>query len=213
MNSGPYQRILREVVSLLEQARRTSARAVNTVITTTYWEIGRTIVEYEQRGGKRAEHYGKEVVDRLSVDLTAWFGRGFGRSNLFQMRAFYLAFPKKVQTVSELSGAARFPLPWSHYVRLLSLENPSARSFYTTETLRSGWSFRQLDRQVSSQFYERTALSRNKAGMLDRGPKQHTWLDAVFEYKGLAKATKKRAADLMGRFNEIHEAFAKCGKP
>jgi len=83
MKQAEYRRILKNVVSLLESARRASARAINSVITATYWEIGRNIVEYEQRGGKRSEHYGDEVVERLTVDLTARFGRGFGRANLF----------------------------------------------------------------------------------------------------------------------------------
>lgn len=160
-------------------------------MTATYWTIGRRIVEQEQHGRARAD-YGGALVGRLSKDLTAWFGRGFGKRNLFQMRAFYLAYREiaqtssalsrtlpntdKVQTSSALSlpdggsaGNATFPLPWSHYVRLLSVRNPMARAFYEAEALRGGWSIRQLDRQIGSQFYERTALSRNKAAMLRRG--------------------------------------------
>lgn len=199
-----YGDLIGGITGLLETARRTTARAVNAVMTATYWEIGHRIVEYEQRGKQRAE-YGEVLLKELGKDLTARFGRGFGWRNLFQMRGFYLAYPpEKLQTPSAISAveasfaprksampsrnsrgeqmlqtvsatsplaqiAARFPLPWSAYVRLLAVKNESARSFYETEALRAGWSVRQLDRQIQSQFYERTALSRNKAAMLTKG--------------------------------------------
>jgi predicted nuclease of restriction endonuclease-like (RecB) superfamily len=183
-----YDSVLTEVVRLLEDSRRASARAVNAVMTATYWEVGRRIVEGEQSGGKRAG-YGKELLKRLSSDLTARFGRGFSQRNLEQMRLFYLGW-RISQTLSakshpaetildgdesssgsslELSRPAparRFPLPWSHYVRLMTVKSEQARGFYEAEALRGGWSVRQLDRQIGSQFYERTALSRNKAAML-----------------------------------------------
>ncbi len=195
-----YETILAEVAELLESARRASVRATNAFMTATYWEIGRRIVEFEQRGSKKAK-YGETLIAQLSLDLTARFGRGFGPVNLSQMRKFYLVWPpdrifrtvsekslpasyedQKFQTLSEklqtLSAqftlkdiAQRFPLPWSHYVLLLSVKNPEARAFYEAEALRGGWSVRQLDRQISTQFYERTALSRNKAAMLKKGSK------------------------------------------
>lgn len=166
-----YGDLVGGIAGVLEAARRTSARAVNAVMTATYWEVGRRIVEFEQGGAARAE-YGAVLVERLSVDLVARFGRGFSVRNVWQMKAFYLAWPI-LQTVSAESDlapiAARFPLPWSAYVRLLALDNEHARTFYETEALRAGWSVRQLDRQIQSQFYERTALSRNKAAMLAKG--------------------------------------------
>jgi len=194
---GLYGDLVGEIVSLLEDARRSSARAVNALMTATYWEIGRTIVEYEQRGSSRAK-YGESLLKELAAELTARYGRGFGWRNLFQMRAFYLAYPpEKLQTLSAISAgdpdpvpgdqslspslqtvsarsalaqvAAHFPLPWSAYVRLLGVKNEHARSFYETEALCAGWSVRQLDRQIGSQFYERTALSRNKGAMLKKG--------------------------------------------
>ena len=111
--------------------------------------------------------------------MTGRFDRGFSRQNVQNMRLFYLSYPieKIRQTLSGISEAASielgfddllaaFPLPWSAYVRLLSVRNVSAREFYETEALRGGWSVRQLDRQIGSQFYERTALSKNRASML-----------------------------------------------
>jgi len=121
----------------------------------------------EQRGTRRAE-YGEELIEQLARRLTARFGRGFGRANLWQMRGFYLANAEILQTVSgelgsergnkirqTLSGesdllasvSARLPLPWSHYVKLLSLKDELARRFYEAEALRGGWTVRQLDRR------------------------------------------------------------------
>ena len=173
-----YTTLLGSLTKLLEDARRGSARSVNAVMTATYWEMGRRIVEHEQGGVGRAE-YGAALLKRLSSDLTSRFGRGFSERNLEQMRLFYLGWPisqtlsaesrssqsvesrpEKSQTLSaEFHGTALrtpFPLPWSHYVRLLSVEDPDARAFYETEALRGGWSVRQLDRQISTLFYERT---------------------------------------------------------
>ena len=172
-----YGGIRAEIVELLNTARANSARNVNAIMTATYWEIGRRIVEFEQGGEKRAD-YGEELIRRLADDLVPRFGRGFGWRNLTQMRAFSMAWPATeiLQTPSAKSldlqsTAARFPLPWSAYVRLLAVKNAAARAFYEAEALRSGWSVRQLDRQIGSQFYERIALSRNKAAMLEKAEK------------------------------------------
>jgi predicted nuclease of restriction endonuclease-like (RecB) superfamily len=169
-----YHEIQTGIVALLEAARASAVRSVNALMTATYWEIGRRIVESEQGGEERAG-YGEALVRNLAEALTPRFGRGFGWRNLMQMRAFHLAWPAegKVQTVSAQSDlvtlAGRFPLPWSAYVRLLSVRNPAARTFYEAEALRCGWSVRQLDRQINSQFYERAALSQNKAALLEQG--------------------------------------------
>jgi len=179
-----YESILGDVSDIIEKARRSAARSVNAAMTAAYWLIGRRIVESEQAGQERAG-YGEKLIERLACDLSNRYGRGFSVRNVWQMKAFYLAWPipqmtsaesrdpEIPQTVSAESSlaaiASRFSLPWSAYVRLLSVKNETARAFYETEALRCGWSVRQLDRQINSQFYERTALSRNKAAMLKRG--------------------------------------------
>lgn len=186
-----YDSLFREISRFIEQARYAASRAVNSAITATYWLVGHRIVEFEQRGKERAK-YGSDLLKRLAVDLTAKFGRGFGPVNLSQMRKFYLFWPMSgiFQTASEKSPsirrsssdelapaslfkalAERFPLPWSAYVRLLSLKNEKARQFYEDEALRGGWPVRHLARQIDSMFYERTALSRNKSALLDKGSK------------------------------------------
>jgi hypothetical protein len=174
MDNLQYGEIRNDIIELLQAARAVSARSVNALMTATYWQIGRRIVESEQQGQERAE-YGEALIKQLAEDLEPRFGRGFGWRNLTQMRAFFLAWPtsKILQTPSAKSVplpelAQKFPLPWSAYVRLLSVRNPETRAFYETEALRSGWSIRQLDRQIGSQFYERIALSRNKAAMLEK---------------------------------------------
>lgn len=169
-----YTGIHSGIVELLHDARFAAARSVNAMMTASYWEIGRRIVEAEQQGKRRAG-YGEQLMERLSADLTAQFGRGFGVNNLENMRRFFLAYPSSAisQTPSGKLGLAElaqaFTLPWSAYARLLVVKNDHARRFYEAEALRGGWSVRQLDRQINSQFYERTALSKNKAAMLVKG--------------------------------------------
>jgi predicted nuclease of restriction endonuclease-like (RecB) superfamily len=175
-----YDVVLASVIDVLESARRAVARSVNSIMSATYWEIGRRIVEHEQQGRARAS-YGEALLQRLSEDLSKRFGRGFSLTNLEQMRRFYIGW-KIPQTLSgkssgrpgstipqTLSGESAFPLPWSHYVKLMALSDEDARRFYETEALRGGWSVRQLDRQIASKFYERTLLSKNKLAMLRKG--------------------------------------------
>ncbi len=176
----------------VDVARRYAAHSVNAVMTAVYWLIGRHIVEFE-RAGKEWAKYRAALIEKLAADLTKRFGHGFSRQNIWQMRLFYQTYPpgRILQTLSGESGlittsltpkevleesslariASRFPLSWSAYVRLLSVKNSHAQMFYETETLRGGWSVRQLDRQINAQFYERPALSKDKAAMLTKGQK------------------------------------------
>jgi predicted nuclease of restriction endonuclease-like (RecB) superfamily len=190
LQGNNYDSIHSEIVALLKAARSASARSINALMTATYWTVGRRIVQAEQQGQARAE-YGKQLLEQLARDLVNEFGRGFSLPNLWKMRAFYLAWPEK-KILSTLSiespkplfsndlallptnaaaATVAFPLPWSSYVRLLAVRKTDARAFYETEALRSGWSVRQLSRQIESQFYERIALSKNKAAMLTKAQK------------------------------------------
>ena len=180
---APYQVVFGDVSKIVDAARDSATRSVNAAMTAAYWLIGHRIVEFEQSGEERAR-YGTALMERLATDLTQRFGRGFSRQNIQYMRLFYVSYPSDQirQAPSGESDAtflelrlgeflAAFPLPWSAYVRLLSVKNTSAREFYGAEALRGGWSVRQFDRQINSQFYERTALSKNKAAMLTEGQK------------------------------------------
>lgn len=151
-----------EIRELLENSRKNIAQQVNTELLNTYWQIGQIIVEYEQQSQLRAE-YGKQVLKELSKELTKEFGKGFSRSNLQNIRAFYLTY-EKCQT---LSGK----LSWSHYGELLAISDTDKRSFYENETINSGWSVRELRRQTESSLFERLLLSSgdaNKEKVLER---------------------------------------------
>lgn len=150
----PNSSMMLEIRELLETTRKNVAQQVNTQMLTTYWNIGRIIVEYEQQNQLRAE-YGKQTLRELSKELTREFGKGFSRSNLQNMRAFYLAY-EKCQTVSG-------KLSWSHYCELLSITDENKRSFYEKEAVNSGWSVRELKRQIDSSLYERLLLSSGDA--------------------------------------------------
>jgi predicted nuclease of restriction endonuclease-like (RecB) superfamily len=216
-----YNNIRVGIFELLKAARSAAARNVNSIMTAVYWEIGRRIVETEQAGAKRA-NYGGELIKHLANDLSAQFGRGFGVVNLSQMRRFFLAWPAKgiFQTPSEKSStallinditrdsssvsalASQFPLPWSSYVRLLSVKTAEARTFYEMEVLRSGWSVRQLDRQIGSQFYERIALSRNKSAMLKKSANSVPG-DAVTPEEAIKDPFVLEFLDLKDEYSEL----------
>ncbi len=182
-----YDGLLSNLTTLLDQSRRSAARAVNAMLAATYWEVGRRVVEFEQGGEARAG-YGEELLKRLGADLSGKHGRGFGWRNLFSMRAFYLGWEmrqtasgtfqlrartpegERLQTPSAISPPLltpdAFPLPWSHYVRLMTVADLAARRFYEDEAIKGGWSVRQLDRQIGTQFYERLRGSKQKDVLL-----------------------------------------------
>ena len=230
-----YDALFTDEAQVIESARRAAARSVNTVMTATYWLVGRRIVEAEQAGTPRAG-YGEMIVGRLAVDLTSRFGRGFGRRNLFQIRAFYLAYreiaqtpsalfesdgsTEIVQTPSALLGgttagplASKLRLPWSHYVRLLAVKSEHARAFYEDEAIRGGWTVLQLDRQIQSQFYERTALSKNKAAMLRKGALAKPE-DTVTPEEEIKEPYLLEFLDLKHEYSETElEAALRCSPP
>jgi predicted nuclease of restriction endonuclease-like (RecB) superfamily len=160
----PYTDLISHIGELLQAGRQKAAQSVNTILVQTYWEIGRHIVEYEQKGNIRAE-YGTQLLDRLSKDLTISYGKGFGRSNLFQIRQFYIRF-SKIQTVSGF-------LTWSHYVEILKADTDLEISFYTKQCEKERWSVRGLKRQMNSMLFHRLALSKDKEGVLKLASEGH----------------------------------------
>ena len=170
---GVYRSLSDDLCRLITDARRQVLRSINANLTATYWKVGRRIVLHEQGGDLRAG-YGKALLQNLSEDLTHRLGRGFSAVNLSQMKKFYLLWSesKIFQTASEKFNPGineithGFSLPWSSYVALLCVHSQNARDFYEIEAERGGWSVRQLKRQIDSQFYERTMLSRKKANLL-----------------------------------------------
>ena len=155
--SAPYQDIYSEIKDALLLSRNQAYSAVNFAMVQAYWQIGRIIVEHEQNGNLRAD-YGKAVLQGLSERLTEEFGKGFDIRNLRNMRAFYLIFP--------IRNALRTELTWTHYRALLRVENDDARNWYMEESIRSGWSSRQLERQISTLYYDRLLASRDKGPVI-----------------------------------------------
>ena len=200
--SAGYETLLSSVSELLRRGRQNAAKSVNAVLTTTYWLVGRRLVEFEQRGKERAV-YGSELLKRLSGDLQSRFGRGFSERNLEQMRQFYLQWenpqtlsadsaagisPKIPQTPSaklSLGDVPLFSLSWSHYVRLLSVTDLKARRHYEEEALRGGWSVRQLDRQISTLSFQRSRTGHLKHGSAENSPDSDIKDPFVLEFLGL----------------------------
>lgn len=142
------------VKKILADARQRAYTAVNFTMVESYWQIGQQIVEYEQHGEARAG-YGRGLLKELADRLSTEFGKGFDESNLRYMRLFYRSFPN--------CDTLRHELTWSHYRRLISVENEQARLWYMNEAADGVWSTRQMDRQISTLYYERLLASREKA--------------------------------------------------
>jgi len=195
-----YNNLLERIGEILNQARGKVVREINKAQVLAYWGIGREIVEFEQKGKRRAV-YGKKTLVKLSEDLTERFGRGFSTDNLELMRRFYLTYPNKFaisetvsrkskksetsssisvirQTLSGKSEISQTPfdqfepmLSWSHYCELLKVEEPLTRSFYEQESIQNNWSVRELKRQINSMLFERLALSKDTKAVMKMAEK------------------------------------------
>lgn len=152
-----YEKLLADIGSTIERARENAIRAINTELVKANWEIGRHMVEYEQRGEERAE-YGSALLTILSKDLRQRYGKGFGRRNVLDMRRFYLNY--------SIWQAVPAKLSWTHFVALLGVSDDTARKFYEKQTIHENWSYRELERQIDSSLFERLALSKDKKGVL-----------------------------------------------
>jgi len=176
-----YKNLLDTICETYESGKVRAFTAVNTELVKTYWEIGKYIVEFEQNGAKKAE-YGKGLLEQLSGDLTLQYGKGFSRSNLFQIRLFYVKFPK-IQT---LSGK----LSWSHIVEFLKISDEMEREFYEKQTVLENWSVRELQRQKESGLFLRLGVGKNrqeilslsKNGQIVENPKDILKEPYIFEF-------------------------------
>lgn len=199
MSNAPYVNSIKgEIREILLNARQRVAAQVNTELLSTYWNIGKIIVKHEQENRERAE-YGKQTLKQLSKDLTKEFGKGFSVSNLYNMRLFYSQY-QKFQTVSG-------KLSWSHYCELLSISDDDKRSFYEKESINSGWSIRELKRQISTSLYERLLLSEGKTNkktvlaLAENGVEMASPVDIikdpyVFEFLGIPENKPMLESDL-----------------
>lgn len=143
-----------EIKQIVAQARQKAYAAINSAMVDAYWQMGKRIVEQEQFGKERAD-YGAQLLKSLSKELTAEFGKGFSVGSLYYYRQFYLIFPEIFATPWRI-------LTWSHYKRLMQVSNTNARAWYLKEAAEQMWSYRTLDRNIGSQYYERLLLSQHK---------------------------------------------------
>ena len=153
---GISNNYISEIKKILKNARQKAYTAVNSAMVEAYWEIGRRIVEEEQRGKERAE-YGKEIVKNLSKELTEEFGKGFGERNIRNIRQFYVLFSDYEKWKSLISK-----LTWTHIQKVLRVSDEKARIFYLTEAAENKWSVRALDRNISTLYYNRIVASIDK---------------------------------------------------
>lgn len=223
--------LFKEVRGLIIAARNAVIKNVDYIQVRTCFEIGRRIVEYEQKGKDRAE-YGKALLKDLSNRLTKEFGKGFSRANLQNMRNFYIVYrnrlPQKCQMVSGKliegqkgwtapgqSTKPAFSLSWSQYVFLVGIKDAGARNFYEIEAMNNNWTLPELTRQFNSALYERLALSRDKDGIRKLAKegqiisKQEDLLKEpyVLEFLGLDESAKYSESDLESAIIDKLEQF------
>lgn len=231
IQKGNISLLYKEIKTLIESARTTVVRTVNTTMVYTYFHIGRLIVEHEQKGAKRAA-YAKETLKKLSEKLMNEFGKGFSERNLRLMREFYTAYKESLiwQTASAnskaipqtLSAKSRLPfnLSWSHYVFLMKLPE-AERKFYEIEAVKQNWSLRELERQFNSSLYERLALSTDKRTVKELSEKGHIIEKSndiikdpyVLEFLGLKEESAYSENDLeTAIINRIEHFLLELGK-
>lgn len=222
------------VKQLIENAKSSIVRNINTAMLLTYFEIGKVIIENEQDGKDRAE-YAKETLKNLSKQLTKEFGRGYSVDNLQWMRKFYLMYQNRIsekyETVSRNSAEAViyesvsrnsfFSLSWSHYIQLMKIENSDERNFYEIEASQNNWSVRELTRQFNSAIYERLALSRNEKevkklaqkGQIIEKPTDVLKSHYVLEFLDLKEDNRYSESDLeTGIINKLEHFMLELGK-
>lgn len=226
----PQNNLIEKISELLKNARNSVISTVNQTMVFTYYEIGRMIVEEEQRGKERAE-YGKQTLKELSARLTKDFGKGFSVENLDRMRYFYKIYSPRISstllTISEKSRtasdefekqqalSANFNLSWSHYLKLMRIDDEKERRFYEIESYKNNWSLRELQRQYDSALYTRLALSRDKEKVLELSAKgqilehpQDVVKDPyILEFLGLNEHSSYSESDLEQKLIDKLEHF------
>ncbi len=218
MTNIPSIGLSEKISSLLIEARKRVLQTVNHTMVLTYFEIGRMIIEEEQNGKERAD-YGKQIIKSLSERLTNDFGKGFSQRNLEQIRQFYSVY-SKTQTLSAESEKGQilsdqFKLSWSHYLKLMRIDDAHERKFYEIESFKNNWSLRELDRQYDSALFTRLTLSKEKDEILQLSIKGQTIekpQDAIkdpyiLEFIGLPENSQYSESDLEQRLIDKLEHF------
>lgn len=156
-NTDDYLKLIDSIGVTIETARRRAVQTVNNELLNANWAVGKYIIEFEQNGNEKAD-YGSSLLTNLSKDLKSRFGKGFSKSNVYLMRQFYLKYPKFQSVTGKLT--------WTHYAEILGVSDDHARGFYEKQAINENWSVRELKRQIESSLFERLALSKDKAGVL-----------------------------------------------
>jgi predicted nuclease of restriction endonuclease-like (RecB) superfamily len=201
------------VAKFLKEARKSVVQTINKTMVYTYFEIGRMIVEEEQNGKERAE-YGKQILKELSDRLISEFGKGFSVDNLENMRKFYSRYSIS-ETVSRKSEIPEFQLGWSHYLKLVRIDDEAERNFYEIEAVQNNWSLRELRRQCDSALYQRLVLSKDKEavkelsnkGQLIEKPKDALKDPYILEFVGLPENKSYSETELEQRLIDKLEYF------
>ena len=167
-DSNSFGKLLSDVQSIIEDARRTVCDGINAIQIDHNWKIGQRIVEEEQGGNIRAE-YGKRTICELSARLRVKFGNGYSERNLWEFKRFYTTFAN-----SQILHTRMQNLSWSHFRLLMRVSDPAAREWYANEASTEKWSFRTLDRNISTQYYERLLLSQAEKSSVVDGPRDRT---------------------------------------
>jgi len=199
---------IQKIVLLLENARSQMVRSINHTMVHTYFEIGKLIIENEQKGKTRAG-YGETLLAELSERLTNQFGKGFSVTNLKQMRSFYSAYANRQTLPDELM------LSWSHYLILMRIKDIEERRFYEIEAQKNNWSLRELERQFNSALYTRLALSLEKEkvlelsqkGLVVESPKDAIKDPYILEFLGLPEKAKYSESELETKLIDKLEHF------
>lgn len=220
---------LKSIASVLESARKNAKTAVNLTMVYAYFEIGRIIVEEEQNGKNRAA-YGKQILQELSEYLTAQFGKGFSVGNLKNIRQFYRVYAddqigetvfSQFENLPATESGRRFYLSWSHYLKLMRIDNVDERHFYEIEAVKNEWSLSEMKRQFNSALYERLALSRKKdkvyalalEGQVLETPADVVKDPYILEFLGLQELSEYSESEMESRIiDHLQQFLLELGK-
>lgn len=225
MNDG----FLKIIAGILKNARKSAKTAVNLTMVYAYFEIGRMIIEEEQNGKNRAA-YGKQILQELSEYLTAQFGKGFSVGNLKNIRQFYRVYAcnqigetvfSQFEDLPVTKTGRRFYLSWSHYLKLMRIDNADERHFYEIEEVKNDWSLSELKRQFNSALYERLLLSTEKdkvydlalKGQMIEKPSDLVKDPYVLEFLGMQELPEYSESELENRIiDHLQQFLLELGK-
>ena len=229
MNEKMNEDFFQSVADVLERARKNARAAIDLSMVYAYFETGHLIVEQEQKGMQRAA-YGKYLIPELSKYLTERMGRGYSVTNLKQMRKFYQVYADdqigqilsdQFPNLPSVTTGRKFLLSWSHYLKLMRIDNVDERHFYEIEAMQNHWGVEELKRQFNSALYERLALSRDKDKVMELSKKgqiiekpQDVLKDPyILEFTGLQERTEYSETELESRLlNHLQEFLLELGK-